>query len=140
MDILDEDGPDPFGLDVFLDAVVHIGEVDLAFALPGLHPEIVDGFVADDDEKPAFDMFVGGHAVAGVEEFVEGIGYDVFCVMFGLDDIGYKIGEWADQLVIDNAKRLLIPFAEGVHYSLFVVLDRLSCFGCLHAGVRIRIY
>jgi len=106
MDILQEDGPDAFSLNVFFDAGLEIGKIVLAFALAAFEAEVVDGLIADDDIKPSFDMFEGFHARAGVEEFVEGVGDDVFGVGLRVDDILHEIGERADHLVIHHPEGL----------------------------------
>src|ERR1700743_3526299 len=39
-----------------------IGDFGMAFALAGAETEVIDGFVADDDVQPTFNMLNGPHA------------------------------------------------------------------------------
>lgn len=128
VDVLQEDGSDAFGLNMFFDAGFEIGEVVLAFALAGFEAEIVDGFVADDDVEPAFDMFEGLHALAGVEKLVEGIGDDVFGIGLGVDDVLHEVCEGLDHLIIHYPEGFFVAFAEGDDDRLFVAAYRLFWF------------
>jgi len=128
MDVLQEDGPDAFGLDMFFDTGFEIGEIVVAFALAAFEAEEVDGLVANDDIKPAFDMFEGFHARAGVEEFVEGIGDDVFGVGLRVDDILHEVGEGADHLVIHHPEGFFVALPEGDDDRFFVAANRLFWF------------
>lgn len=128
MDILQENGPDAFGLDMFFDAGLEIGEVVLAFALAAFEAKVVDGLIANNDIQPSFDMFEGFHARAGVEEFVEGVGDDVFGVGLRVDDILHEVCEGADHLIVHDPEGFLVAFPEGDDDRLFIAASRLFWF------------
>lgn len=133
VNVLQEYGPNSFGLDMFFYAGIEIGQVVLAFPLFCLYAEIVDGLVADDDVEPAFCVIEGFHPGSGVEEFIESIGHDVFRIGLGMDDILHEIGQWPNHLIIDYPECILAAFPKGDHNGLFIAMERSFWFYCLHA-------
>ena len=133
VDVLEEDGSDPFGLYMLLDAGFEVGQVVLAFALPGFEPEEVDGFIADDDIEPALYMFDGFHPAAGVEELIKSIGDDILRIGLRMDDIFHEIRQRTHHLIIHQPESVFIALAKGDDDRLVITAHRLFWFECLHA-------
>jgi hypothetical protein len=83
-DTLEDGGFDPLCFMVVVSLGAQVGDFAMAFALAGAKAEIVDGFVADDDIEPAFDVFHRPHPGSGVVQFGEGVGDNIFRVLLKL--------------------------------------------------------